>query len=140
MNIKGRWSNWGNLKNTTLFTGIPIPPSGAIPIPFDYKSTLSASLFSRYNLTPRYAVQGFIAFDQTPTNDAFRSLLLPEADKLYLGLGGQVKWADNYALEVTGGYTFAINEAPLNNMGPVTQIGSADLDAYFVSFQFSYKD
>ncbi len=135
------YSEWNKVGQTLIIHDIALPGAKVIA-PLNYHATWHYSLFTRYNITPKYALEGVISRDYTPTNNRNRSLQLPEGNLLSLGIGGQVKVKKHLAVEGLVGYGFFTNTVRLNKAATTSpsQVGKADLDLYWGAFDIVYKD
>lgn len=137
-NLGLRYSNW-NAKSTVI-KSVLSPIIGDINIPLDYESTWYASLFTRYFVTKKLALQASATFDHTPTIPVNLSLLLPEGNTVTVGAGIYYKFLEHYTIEVNGGYGFNRDTIVLMNNGRVAQFGIVSDDIYYLSFELGFSN
>lgn len=69
-----------------------------------YRNAYGVSIGAEYRVDERWTARGGLRFDQTPTVDAFRDTTVPDADRLWLGLGA------SYGMGKAGALDFAFNQ------------------------------
>lgn len=110
------WAQWSHNKElrTRFENGAPDSV-----IALDWENTWRISAAVGYQLTSAFTLRAGLAYDQSPTTSAARqTLLIPDADRWVLGLGG------SYALSKTSSIDFAATRYFFKNL-PIEQNGTA---------------
>jgi long-chain fatty acid transport protein len=92
-----------------------------------------ASLGAFYRVNDRFAVSGGVALDQTPVTDSFRSVMLPDQDRLLFGLGFEYKPTESLVLSAAYQHAFAARHADMNK-----SVNNADAFAQAVHLSGNY--
>ena len=53
-----------------------------------YRDAFALAVGAEYRVSQRFSARGGIRYDQTPTTDGFRDTTVPDANRLWLGVGG----------------------------------------------------
>jgi long-chain fatty acid transport protein len=150
------WVTWSRLERIPVSafgpTGAPVPP-GAIPgipaeLAFEWQDGWMVAGGFEYQWSPRLAVRAGVAWDRSPITDRTRGTRLPDNDRLFVSVGGTLKWSDNLSLEV--GYLHAFfDEAPIAitaasgnpifNAGLGSFTGTANTHADIFSLAIRYR-
>ena len=137
MLFKLHYSQWNTLQQVTLYNIAGPAPTYLMNL--HYRNTWRVDLGSRYNLTPKLALGGLFAYDETPTNNTDRTLALPGVNQTILGASVIYKLTKVLSIEADYGHMFAIN-APINyhdpNTGSVTQ-GNVNISGNVVGLQLA---
>ena len=57
-----------------------------------------------YRYTPQWTWRGGVAWDQTPVPDEFRTVRLPDSDRVWFTAGAQYKWSEALKFDVGAAY------------------------------------
>jgi long-chain fatty acid transport protein len=68
-----------------------------------YRDTFSAAVGAEYRVSPQLSARGGIRYDQTPTTSGFRDTTVPDANRVWLGVGAS--WRSSS----TSAWNFAFN-------------------------------
>jgi long-chain fatty acid transport protein len=68
-----------------------------------WKNAWLGALGADYHITPAWTLRGGVAYDQTPTRDAYRDPRIPDADRVWLAAGASYKVNKNLSFD--GAYT-----------------------------------
>ena len=60
----------------------------------------------RLPVTPRLIARGGLHFDTTPTVDGFRDTTVPDANRLWIGLGASYEKSDMFSLDLAFNHVF----------------------------------
>jgi len=111
------WTQWSTFKDLTATT------SGGdtlISNVENWKNTYRFSIGATYKHGDKLTLRAGVAYDETPIPDeAYRTLRIPDGDRIWLSLGASIKLSDTYTLDL--GYTHvksnssAINEVVNDN-------------------------
>lgn len=79
----------------------------------NYDNTWRFALGANYRFNEQWMLRVGGGFDETPTQDAFRSVRLPDADRWALSIGAHYQWRPNIGVDF--GYTHLFtDEVPIN--------------------------
>jgi long-chain fatty acid transport protein len=79
------WAQWSRFQVLKLnFTGVPLPNTAQ---PFDFRDAFRGSLGFQYKFTDRATFRFGSGFDGSPVSDSNRTLQLPDANRVLLGVG-----------------------------------------------------
>ncbi len=87
-----------------------------------YRDTYGISVGAQHKLTASWTLRGGVEYDQTPTRDAYRSNSIPDADRLWLGLGASYALSETVSFDLSYAHMFA-NEAPINRTNNFSALG-----------------
>lgn len=134
------WTEWSVVKE--LRTRFDNGAADSV-IPLDWKNTWRIGTGVAYKIMPALTLRSGVAYDQSPTTSAARqTLLIPDADRWVLGLGG------SYALSKTSSIDFGITRyyfknLPIENSATLsgvisTRFPSAGINAISVQGNFQF--
>lgn len=105
--VEGRWINWSR------FDQIDVKATNA-PIAFtdvqNYDDAFFVSAGAEYDLNDKFTVRGGIAWDQTPTSDAFRTVRVPDEDRLWLSIGASYRMTETMSIDAGYSYLHALHD------------------------------
>ena len=112
------FTRWSKLDTLNVMTS-----SGTLDtLRFKFDDTWRVSLGANYHYNERWTIKGGVAWDQTPVQDQYRTVRLPDNDRKWLSFGAKYKISQNGAIDF--GYTHLfISTASINN----TKVGSGGL-------------
>jgi len=119
--LEGRWINWSVFDAIDISTpALSGTPYGTLSDRQEYDDAFFFALGGEYDLAPGFTLRGGIAWDQTPTTDAFRTPRVPDEDRLWLSVGASYAITDRISLDASYSYLHALNdpEVTLRN-GPL---------------------
>ncbi len=106
-------TQWDVLQQVQVETAFP----NLQPEQLKYKNSNTYAIGGDYQVNPMLKLRAGVAYDETPTEDAFRSLRLPTADRMLYALGANVALSTNTKLDI--GYSFVQEDtAPINVSKP----------------------
>jgi len=71
---------------------------------------------ANYRHNSQWMFRGGVAYDQSPVQDAYRTVRLPDADRTWLALGAQYRFSQSLWFDVGAAYIWVRN-ATINNVG-----------------------
>ncbi len=111
---EGRWINWSRFDSIDITTpaleGGPFDALSSVPDPQNYKDTLFFALGAEYDVNDRFTVRGGVAWDETPTTDKFRTLRIPDEDRLWLSVGASYNLTDSMSADFAYSYLHALKD------------------------------
>jgi long-chain fatty acid transport protein len=92
-----RWSEVGQIRATGA-------TSGAVrdALEFGFRDEVRFSAGANFQYSPRWTFRAGVAWDRAPTSDRFRSVRLPDADRVWLAAGAG--WQATQRVRVDAGY------------------------------------
>jgi long-chain fatty acid transport protein len=142
------WTGWSSVQQllvtrTTAATTVgTIPGAAGSTItndPFRWDDTWRYSVGANYKMSPQTKLRFGLAFDETPTNDTYRTARLPDQDRTWVALGVQYKPSKTGILDVGYAHEF-IKDAKVNNTvagAPGALVGTFKNKADILSIQYS---
>lgn len=109
---EARWINWSRFDSIDISTpGLAGTPLGEVSDPQNYKDAWFFALGAEYDASDRLTLRGGIAWDETPTTDAFRTARVPDEDRIWLSAG--LTWAvsDAISVDLAYSYLFTVRKA-----------------------------
>ncbi|MGH8661415.1 MAG: OmpP1/FadL family transporter, partial [Burkholderiales bacterium] len=122
------WTGWSSLQqlqvirtSTAATFPFPVIPgatgSTISTLQFQWEDTWRYALGVNYKMSPQTKLRFGVAFDETPTNDQFRTARLPDQDRTWVALGVQFRPSKTSTLDVGYAHEF-IKDAKINNAAP----------------------
>jgi len=107
---------------------------------FQWDDTWRYAVGANYKFNPQTKLRMGVAFDETPTNDTYRSPRLPDQDRTWLAFGVQYKPSKSSILDFGYAHEF-IKDAKINNsQGAAGQLtGTFKNKADIFSVQYSHS-
>jgi long-chain fatty acid transport protein len=78
------WTNWSQFKNLNVFRDDGTLISST---PERYHNSFFVAVGASYALSPDLVLRGGLAFDKTPTTDAYRTARVPDQDRYWIAAG-----------------------------------------------------
>ncbi len=114
------YTQWTTIKSLVLHNVLSAKtdtnPSGLIDVglPLNFRNTWRFAVGANYKLNQNWLLRAGVGYDQTPVNDADRSLRLPDANRTLLSLGTHYQATKTIGLDL--GYTHVfMNNAPIHS-------------------------
>ncbi len=94
------WIGWSN------FDTIPVElENGTSSVrTLNYENTNAFSVGARYQLNNKWLLRAGYQFDETPTNDEFRTTSIPDGDRQWFAAGASYDYNDKWTFDVAGVY------------------------------------
>ena len=106
-----RWSRF-----EVLTVQIQNAANQVISQPENWSNAWRYSAGLEYDSLEKWALRTGVAFDETPVSTAFRTPRVPDANRIWMSLGGTYRWNDTLSLDA--GYTHIwIADARINQIG-----------------------
>lgn len=109
------WTRWSRLKNITVnnegvppFLGGSTGPIGTITEEENWHDTWASAIGASYQLNKQWVLRAGLAFDQSPTNNADRSVRIPTGDRRTVSIGAGWSPTDDLTLDLA--YSFLREE------------------------------
>ncbi|MEM6811406.1 MAG: porin [Pseudomonadota bacterium] len=115
------------------------------PVVQNYANTYAFAIGAEYDLNPKWTVRAGYQFDETPTNDEFRTSRTPDGDRNWFSGGATYKLNDRMSFDFAATYIDIADESinlQRNNVGGVNRVTvQGDTDGYvgIVAAAINYK-
>jgi long-chain fatty acid transport protein len=135
------WTGWSSLQQLQV---VRTTGAGAgttlTTLQFQWDDTWRYGLGANYKMSPQTKLRFGLAFDETPTNDTYRTPRLPDQDRTWVALGVQYKPSKTGILDIGYAHEF-IKDANINNsQGAAGQlVGTFKNKADILSIQYSHS-
>jgi long-chain fatty acid transport protein len=115
-----QYTGWSSVKQLT-FTRSNGSPLQSTRESFD--DTWRVAIGANYHHNDQWLFRAGLAYDQSPVQDAYRTVRLPDADRMWLALGAQYRFNPSLWLDVGAAYLW-VRSASINDVGS-TNLGVA---------------
>ncbi|HEX2724648.1 MAG TPA: porin [Beijerinckiaceae bacterium] len=97
------WTNWSRLKTPTV-TG----PGGrtVTALVLNYDDGYFYSLGAEYDFSDRWTFRAGVAYEDSPINDANRTPVIPDNDRIWASVGATYKWSEKLSFDVSYTHIF----------------------------------
>lgn len=114
--VEGRWINWSRFDRIDVSTTAGFDFSDAQ----NYDDAFFVSFGAEYDISDSFTLRGGVAWDETPTNDAYRTVRVPDEDRLWMSAGASYRLTETMSLDAAYSYLHALGnpEVTLRN-GPL---------------------
>jgi len=131
------WTKWSNLQQLVVVRGTPLPP---IPtLTFQWDDVWRFGVGANYKVSDQTKLRFGLAYDQTPTNDVFRTPRLPDQNRTWLAFGIQYKPSKQGTLEIGYAHEF-VKDAVVNTPTVAGNlVGHFKVKADIFSIQYSHS-
>ncbi|MEO8401676.1 MAG: outer membrane protein transport protein [Gammaproteobacteria bacterium] len=140
-----QWNVFENLvlRNVSGLSGGASSNTIVAVIPESYRNTWNLSLGGNYHASEQFMFRGALGFDQSPTNNKYRNLQLPDSDRIVFALGGHYQHTNTLGFDLGWTHYLAMNSR-INNLsqslGDQTTVtsGSVQLSADVIGVQVKW--
>jgi long-chain fatty acid transport protein len=116
-----QYTGWGSIQNLAFVrsdgTGTELQSTA-----LNFDDAWRFAIGANYRYSERWLFRGGLAYDQTPVQDADRTVRLPDSDRTWLTLGAQYKFNAKLWLDFGGAYIWV-------RSGSIDNIGASNLGA-----------
>lgn len=120
-------------------------------IPLDWKNSWMSSIGAQYALNAKWDLRGGLAYDQTPTQSAYRDARIPDTDRYWATAGASYHINDRFTVDGAYEHIFMNNQninltqnngTPVNGLSPeqntvqANYSGSTDIVAIGINWLF----
>lgn len=121
------FTRWSKLDTLNVITS-----SGATldTLPFKFDDSWRVSLGANYHYSERWTFKGGVAWDQTPVQDQYRTVRLPDNDRKWLSFGAKYKVSQNGAIDFGYSHLFISNASINNTKAGLTGVASTVVGSY----------
>jgi long-chain fatty acid transport protein len=114
-----QYTGWGSIQQLS-FTRSDGSPLQSTPENFDDAWRIAVG--TNYRHDSKWMFRGGVAYDQSPVQDAYRTVRLPDADRTWLTLGAQYRFNPSLWLDVGAAYLW-VRSASIDDIGS-TNLGN----------------
>ena len=82
---------------------------------FNYKDSWMVSVGGLYHANDRLTLRGGVGWDQSPVQNGFRTVGVPDTDRYMVGIGAGYRFDDSTSLDGAYGHYFASEHASMNS-------------------------
>lgn len=139
------YTQWSVFNDLALQNVAGVANSGAsntilVVIPQGYRNTWNYSVGANYHASEQWMFKGGIGYDETPSNNRYRNLQLPDSDRIAVALGAHYQATKTLGFDA--GWThFFVKSTSINNLSQTfgdqttTTNGSVNASADVFGFQ-----
>lgn len=118
-------TQWSSVQSLDLYRSSGISSGLSLEsVPFKWRDTWRVAVGVNHHYSEQWTARAGLAYDQTPTSDAYRIVRLPDSDRTWLSLGGQYKPSKGNTFDFGYAHLF-MNNAALNMNVPVLTTAQA---------------
>lgn len=130
--------NWSEFEDITAISDAGATISQVVQ---DYDNTFAFAVGAEYEWTPEWTVRAGYQFDQTPTNDNFRTSRTPDGDRNWFALGATYNINEQFSLDMAGVYIDVADEEINVTRNSGAAVVSADTEGSvgILSLGLNYK-
>lgn len=117
------WTDWSD------FRELRIVRNGGVQLaltPQNWDDSYRYSVGANYHLNDKLTLRGGVAFDETPTSDAFRTARIPDEDRTWIAFGAQYRLSEGALLDFGYAHLFVkdarVNKTEGTNLPPPAQL------------------
>jgi long-chain fatty acid transport protein len=97
------WYNWSTFEEVRIRFADG-RPDGVRPA--NYRDAFAVAVGAEYPIASNWITRGGLRYDTTPTVDAFRDTTVPDAERLWLGLGATFQMSNAMNLDLAFNHVF----------------------------------
>ena len=142
------WTRWSSIKSLPLIatSASGLGPSGTTldTFNFQFRDTYRIGVGANWNWRNDTQLKFGVAYDKSPVTDTFRTVTLPDADRIWLAIGVKHRLSKQATLDV--GYAYILIDDPSiaqrRNGEAVPRgnvVGQYDSNVNILSAQFTYS-
>jgi long-chain fatty acid transport protein len=109
-----QWTRWTHFKTLTLRY---FDEGSRLRLTQNFKNTIRSSVGITYQVCEPLKLKIGSAYDRTPTNDTWRSIRIPDQNRIWAALGAQYRFTKCLALDVGYAHIF-FKKARINETAP----------------------
>ncbi len=128
------WTGWSD------FRELRIVRNGGVTLALteqNWDDSYRYSIGANYHVDDKLTLRGGVAFDETPTSDAYRTARIPDEDRTWVAFGAQYRLSEKTALDFGYAHLF-IKDASIDKIeGPIRLTGRYDASVDILSAQLT---
>lgn len=132
------WFGWNNFQSIRVVRDVGTVAADTIQ---NYQVSWAFAAGAEYDLNDRWTLRGGLQFDQTPTNDEYRTTRTPDGDRTWVSAGATYALTPKLDLDMAATYIDIKSEAidVTRNGGLARVRAKADGHVGIVAFGMTYK-
>jgi long-chain fatty acid transport protein len=142
VSLTAQWTQWSAFKYINIQS-----TTGTAPINLGFSDSWFTSIGASYQWDDAWSLRGGIGWDQSPVDNRYRTVSIPDQDRYMIGLGFGYKITDALTLDGAYAHYFAtrasingsINNTDNNPFGATVLNGTYQLSLDYVSMSVGYK-
>ena len=127
-----RWSAFDQIRLVNRDTGADIID------PQNYENSVMVSLGGEYDVNDALTLRAGVAYDQSPTSNEFRTVRVPDSDRIWLAAGASYQISERVGIDAAYLYIIADDTTVIAPGGAGT-IRYDDIDVHLFSLNLNYK-
>jgi long-chain fatty acid transport protein len=128
------WTNWSRITSPVTIVNESGGSNDLLSISYQDGWYVAGGL--EYAYSPALTLRTGIGWEQSPTTDEHRSVMLPDNDRFWLSGGATYKFSDKMSMDFAYSHLF-VKDAPITTGVYLTAEGETSID--IVSASFKYK-
>lgn len=133
------WFGWDNYERITAINDAGVTVSN---IPQNYKNTWAVNIGAEYVYSDTWTLRGGLQYDETPTQDGFRSTRTPDGDRIWVSAGATYNVTDRMAWDFAVTYINVAEEnislRRNNNLATIEAESSADIGIVAIGLNYKF--
>ena len=118
------WTNWSSFDTLAPRTGVVDANTGVavdplLSVPQNWDDTFRYAIGATYQANDCWTFRTGIAYDESPVDDDFRTLRIPDGDRLTLSLGASYAVNDHFTIDAGYSYVFVDDVSLGENEGGI---------------------
>lgn len=149
MHASVNWTQWSVFDELVAYFPGEQKPVGELESDLvkeeNFKDNWRFALGTTYQINNDWVVRGGVALDKTAVDNEYRTITIPDSDRIWFSAGAGYQATKNLTLDLALTYIKAHGDAPINesmnllNMAQVSFDGQASGHVWLVGAQLSYK-
>ncbi len=108
---EGRWINWSRFDSIDISTpALDGTPFGQVSDVQNYNDSWFFAVGAEYDLNDRFTLRSGLGYDQTPTTDAWRTVRVPDEDRLWISGGFSCAIGERFTVDASYSYLYALSD------------------------------
>lgn len=125
------YTRWSVINSVVLQNVSGIAPGGfggrpsnniTVTIPQHYRNTWNLALGADYYATDKITLRSGVGYDQTPTNNSYRTVQVPDSNRYAIALGGHFQATKTLGFDIGWTHIFLEGSPETGNINPPVQV------------------
>ncbi len=139
-----QWSEFSELvlQNVAGLNNAASTNSLIVTIPEHYRNTWNYSVGANYHVNEQWMLKGGVGFDETPSNNTYRNLQLPDSDRIAIAIGTHYQANKTWGFDAGWTHLFGMNTRIRNLsqiIGDQTSVTNGSIQTSADVFGFQVK-
>ncbi len=131
------WTGWSSFKTLSPKTGNAVVDPG-LETPENWNDSFRYAIGTTYKHSEKVTYRAGIALDESPVSDKYRTLRIPDGDRLWLSIGATVKLNDHFNLDLAYTHIFTDDTKVGPNEAGFTGKVGGDVDLFGIGISGSF--